>query len=188
MTGRALRAPHPAGLLGKQRLEFWPMLGALPDHPGPARFIGLGAELLAQGNDLDARRLLLGNIGFVLLADVGGLRLDPGGGGADDLALPLVQPAPGVLVDENADLGAVEPGIDPVLGLFMPAEIEDAGDRPAVAVDHAALERGIDLAGRGLHDGGPERLEEIAVDRRDAKLEAGEIRARDRLVEIEMER
>ena len=68
----------------------------------------------------------------------------------------------------------------------MPAEIEDAGDRPAVAVNHSPLQRGIDLAGRGLHDRGSERLEKIAIDRRNANLEAGEIRARDRLVQIQV--
>ena len=50
-------------------------------------------------------------------------------------------------------------------------------DRPAVAVDDAALERGVDLARRGLHDRRAERLEEVAIDRRDADLEAGQVRA-----------
>jgi hypothetical protein len=57
----------------------------------------------------------------------------------------------------------------------VPAEIEDAGDWPAIAVDHATLERRVDLTRRRLHDGGAERLEEVAVDRRDTDLQAGEV-------------
>src|SRR5262249_60343472 len=69
-----------------------------------------------------------------------------------------------------------------------PAETEDAGERPAVSVNDSPLQRRINLAGRGLNDGGSERLEEIAVDRSDANLEATEIGLRDRLVEIEVKR
>ena len=91
------------------------------------------------------------------------------------------------LVDQDAHLGAVEAGIDAELGLLVPAQIEDAGDRPAVAVDHAALERGVDLARRGLHHGGAERLEEVAIDRGDAQLEPGQVGPGDRLRQIEVE-
>ena len=67
-------------------------------------------------------------------------------------------------------------------------KIEDAGGRPAVAVDDAALERGVDLAWRGLHDGGTERGEEVAVDRGDPDLEPGQVRLGDRLRQIDVER
>ena len=60
-------------------------------------------------------------------------------------------------------------------------------DRPAVAVDHAALERGVHLAGRGGHDLRVHRLEEFAVHRRDADLEASQIGLVDLLVEVEVE-
>src|SRR5207247_5968522 len=80
----------------------------------------------------------------------------------------------------------VEAGISAIFRLLVPAEFEDAGDRPAVSVNASPLQRRIDLAGRGLDDGRSERLEKIAVDRRNANLEAGEVGARDRLVEIEV--
>src|SRR5262245_28269632 len=117
-----------ARLLRKECLQFRPMLRALPHYAGPPRLVGLGAKILAQRNDFDARRLLLGDIGLVLLGNIGGLRLDPGGGIGDDLLLPIVQLGPGVLVDEDADLGAVEARIDPIFGLFVPAQVENARD------------------------------------------------------------
>src|SRR5215813_974921 len=138
------------------------MLRALADHASPPRFVSLGAKVLAQRNHLNARRLLLG--------DVGSLRLDPGSGSGDHLLLLIVQLGPGALVDQDADLGTVKSRIDPVFGLFMPAKVEDSGDWPAIAVDHAALQRSIDLARRGLHHGGAERLKEIAIYRGDAQL------------------
>ena len=60
-------------------------------------------------------------------------------------------------------------------------------DRPAVAVDHAALERGVHLARRGGHHGRAHRLEEVAVHRRDADLQPGEVRLVDFLVEVQVE-
>src|SRR5215467_12766206 len=69
----------------------------------------------------------------------------------------------------------------------MPAEIEDAGDRPAVAIDHTAFKRGVDLTWCSLHNCRAKCLEEIAVHRRDAQFETGEIRLADRLVEIDVE-
>src|SRR5215813_1400440 len=146
------------------------MLRALADHASPPRFVSLGAKVLAQRNHLNARRLLLGDVGLVLLGNVGSLRLDPGSGSGDHLLLLIVQLGPGALVDQDADLGTVKSRIDPVFGLFMPAKVEDSGDWPAIAVDHAALQRSIDLARRGLHHGGAERLKEIAIYRGDAQL------------------
>src|SRR5262249_19323747 len=69
----------------------------------------------------------------------------------------------------------------------MPAEIEDAGDRPAVAIDYTAFERGVDLTRCGLHDSRAKRLEEIAVHRRDAQFQTREVRLADRLCEIDVE-
>ena len=68
---------------------------------------------------------------------------------AQHLPLRVGQALPGVEIDQHVDLDAVERRLHAELGHLLPAEIEDAGDRPAVAVDHAALERGIDLARRG---------------------------------------
>src|SRR5262249_61380599 len=58
---------------------------------------------------------------------------------------------------------------------------------PTVSINNPALESRVNLARRGLNDCRSERLEEIAVDRSNAKLEAGQIGIRDRFVEIEME-
>ena len=105
---------------------------------------------------------------------------------AQKIALGIGEPVPGGFVHQDRHFRGVEAGIDAIFRLLVPAEIEDAGDRPAVAVNHSPLQRRIDLAGRGLDDGRSERLEKIAVDRRNANLEAGEVGARDRLVEIEV--
>src|SRR5262245_27844209 len=84
----AILVPPPsARLLGKECLQLRAMLRALTDHAGPPRFVGLGAKVLTQRNDLNARRFLLGAIGLILLGNVGGLPLDPGSGISDDLFL-----------------------------------------------------------------------------------------------------
>src|SRR5262249_59316990 len=85
-----------------------------------------------------------------------------------------------------AHFRAVETRIDAVFGLLVPAEIEDAGDRPTVAVDHAAFERGVDFPRRGLHNSGAKGLEEIAVHGRDAQFETREVRLADPFREIDV--
>ena len=169
------------------------MLRALPDDAGPAGFIGLvDIALGAGGIKLDRLDTGLGlalGVGGVRLGEVAHTRrLAFRSGLLQHRLLLRRQLVPGGLVDDHRDLRGIEARIDAVLGLLVPAEIEDAGDGPAIAVDHAALERGVDLARRGLHHGGAHRLEEVAIDRGDAQLEAGEVGARDLLVEIEVER
>src|SRR5206468_12011268 len=105
---------------------------------------------------------------------------------SNHLFLRGVQLLPTPLVDQDAHFRAVETGIDAVLGLLMPAEIEDAGDRPAVAVDHTAFERGVNLTRRGLDNGRAKGLEEIAIHGCDAQFETREVRLADRLSEIDV--
>ncbi len=63
-----------------------------------------------------------------------------------------------------------------------------AEDRPAIAVGHAALERRIDFTRRRGDRRAAERLHDVAIDRRDADLQAGKIDLVDLLVEIDVER
>jgi len=93
-----------------------------------------------------------------------------------------------VQVDEQRHLGVIEARVHAELRPLVPVEVEDAADGPAVAVDAAALERRVHLAGRGLHDGGAERGEEVAVYRGDADLQPGEVRLVDPPVEVDVER
>src|SRR5215207_726841 len=181
----------PSRRLREQFLQLRPVLGTLLDDAGPARLVGLLAPVLARRagdiDDLHAGLLLLFGLVLVLLHDLGLGRLGLLAGLGQNRALLVSQAVPFALVDEDRDLGRVEAGVDAVFRLLMPAEVEDAGDRPAIAVDDAALERGIDFARSGLDHGRALRLEEVAVDRRDAQLEAGEVRPGDRLVEVEVE-
>src|SRR3954471_8031321 len=85
-------------------------------------------------------------------------------------------------------LGIVETGVDAELRLLLPVEVEEGVDRPAVAVDHAALERGVNLPRRRGHHLRVHRLEELAVHRRDPDLHAGEVGLVDLLVDVEVER
>src|SRR5262249_58157402 len=94
------------------------------------------------------------------------------------------EPVQGVFLHQDRHFGGIEAGIDAIFRFLVPAEIEDARDRPAVAINDSPLERRINLARRGLNDRRSERLEKIAVDRGDANLEAAEIGLRDRLVWI----
>src|SRR5262249_23174425 len=179
--------------LREERLQLRPGLGALADDAVPAGLVGLGDVDLGNARlERDrlhpARRLAL-RLLLILRRELCRRFLLAGGAClAQHVLLRVGELVPGRLVDQHRHLGGVEAGIDAVLGLLVPAEVEHAGDRPAVAVDHAALERGVDLARRRLHYGGAERLEEVAVDRRDAQLEAGQVGLLDRLVKGEVER
>ena len=68
----------------------------------------------------------------------------------------------------------------------MPAQIENAQQGPAVAVDHAALQSGVDLTGGDLHHVGTQLLEEIAVDGRNAQLQPSQIGLVDALVAVDV--
>ena len=100
----------------------------------------------------------------------------------------VAEPLPGIEIDEHVDLHAVERRLHAEFGHLVPAEIENAGDRPAVAVGHAALEGGVHLARRGGDRGAAKRLDHVAVDRRDPDLQAGKIDLVDLLVEVDVER
>src|SRR5262249_2617194 len=178
--------------LGEKLLHLLTVLWALADHPGPAGFVGLVAIELPGGafelDRLDAGlSLAFGVLGVLFGENRDRIRLRLLTRLAQQIALRVGEPVPGRFVHQVGHFGCIEAGTDAVFRLLVPAEIEDAGDRPAVAVNHSPLQRGIDLAGRGLHDRGSERLEKIAIDRRNANLETGEIRARDRLVQLKGE-
>src|SRR5690606_6219885 len=114
----------------------------------------------------------------------GGLLLDPLSHLLEEGPLLGGEARPLAGVELDAELERIEARIDPILGPLLPPEIEDADSGPTVAVDHAALERGVDLAAGGLHDGRAQLREEVAVERRDADLEAGEVGLLDLLVEV----
>src|SRR5690606_3743753 len=112
----------------------------------PSREFGPG-----QRDRPDARLGLPLDLGGVDLRVAGVALLDPLGGLRQHRTLRVGQLLPAVEVDQDVHVDLVEARVDAVPGLLLPAEVEDALDRPAVAVDDAALERGVDLAGRGLH-------------------------------------
>src|SRR3984957_16053672 len=170
-------APAFMGLFGlrEEFLELRSGRGALADYAVPAGLIGL-RQIPIRHRAFEFDRLYAGcglSLGF-LLALFGEQRDSFGfaalGRLAQHIFLRIVQPVPRILVDEHRDFGGVESGIDAVFGFLVPSEVEYAGDRPAVAVHHAAFKRRIDLAGRRLHDGPAQRLEEIPINRGDAKL------------------
>src|SRR5688572_2907720 len=100
------------------------VLGALLDDAGPAGVISLLQPSVGIGalelDHLDAGGLLPSDVLLVLLGGFRCLTLDPCGGVADDLLLPVAELRPGALVDQDAHLGAVETGVDAVLGLLVP--------------------------------------------------------------------
>src|SRR5258708_3611240 len=175
------RRPYPASMRSmrfsrdlrrEKLLQLRPVLRARLDRAGPAyllRLLDVGpagrrieCDRLDAGLGLLARLFPVVRLPEFVLSLIGeGLTFQHvarrGGHG-----LPFVQ------VHYQRNLGVVEPGVDAELGLFLPIEVEDGVDRPAVAVDHPALERGVDLARRGGHHRPAERLEEVAVHRRDA--------------------
>src|SRR5262245_17072271 len=134
---------RPSTGLGEELLQLRAVLRALLDDAGPAGLVGFVAIGGALGPfELDHRNaggFLLGDVGLVLLCRLRRLPLDPCCRIGNHLLLRVAELVPAGLVDQDAHFGAVETGIDAVLGLLMPAEIEDAGDRPTVAVDHTAL-------------------------------------------------
>ena len=94
----------------------------------------------------------------------------------EDRARLLGQRLPGVEVDEDAEVGLEEAGVDPVLEELVPGQVHHADRGPAEAVDRAALERGVDLGHVDRDVGRAEGVgEELAIDRVAAQLDAGEI-------------
>src|SRR3954469_1360190 len=183
MTGRSISRQ-----LTQLRTAFRrPLDHRLPGHVVGAIEKGLRRRR-AEVERLDAR----GGLPLALGLDDGDLLavepLEPQRRVGEHLALRVVERLPGIEVDQHVHLDAVERRLHAKLGHLVPAEIENAGDRPAIAVGDAALERGIDLARRGGDGGAAERLDHIAVDRGDPDLESGEVDLVDLLVEIDVER
>src|SRR6516165_891360 len=178
--------------LSEEFLQFCSVLRALANDPGPTSLVGF-IEISLSGGAFELDRL---NAGVGLTLGILGVlfgenrhripfrlftRL------TQDVALCLGELVPDGLVHQDRHLGGIETGIHTIFRLLVPAEIKNAGDRPTVSINNPALESRINLARRGLNDCRSERLEEVAVDRRNAKLEAGQIGTRDRFVQIEME-
>src|SRR5262245_8350687 len=186
ISGPPGRSAAPSVGLGEELLQLRPVLGALTNDPGPAGLVGLVAvglpDRAVEADGLNAGvGLALGVLGVLLGENARrlGFRLLPRL--AQNIALRLGELVPDGLVHQDRHFGGVEAGVDAVLGLLVPSEIEDTGDRPSITIHHTALQRRIDLAWRGLHDRCSQCLEEVAIDRRDAELQADEIGSRDRL-------
>src|SRR5512135_349209 len=130
-------------LLRQKLLKLRAGVGSRLYDAGPAHLIGLVEVLLgrraSEGDRLDARfRLALGLLGVDLLPlDVA--RLERHALALEEGALRGAKLLPGIEVHRQRDFGIVEAGVHAVLGLFLPAEVEDAVDRPAVAVYHATI-------------------------------------------------
>jgi hypothetical protein len=93
-------------LLGKEFFQLRPVLGALPDHPGPARGIGF-VEIFfrirgREGDRLDPGLGLPLGIGGILFGELGRrLRLAFGGGLGQHCFLLIVELVPNALVDQD---------------------------------------------------------------------------------------
>src|SRR5437773_1682817 len=183
---RARRAPcrtpprAPRCSPSQQPSQMRPVLRARLDDARPAHLVRLlhvlAARLRIEADGLDAGlRLALGLVLVIRLPElVLSLLVERLAG--KEIARRRRQRLPLVEVHDQRHLGVVEPRVDAELGLLLPVEIEQGVDRPAVAVDHAALERGVHLARRGCHHGCAHGLEEVAVHRRDADRQPGEVR------------
>src|SRR5712691_1403070 len=155
----------------RQLPQLRPALRRALDDGLPGHVVGLVEKRLrrrrAEVERLDAG----GGLALALGLDDGDFfaveRFEPERRVVEHLALRVVELFPGVEVDEHVDLHAVERRLHAEFRHLLPAEIENAGDRPAVAIDHAALERGVDLARRRGDRRTAERLDHVLVDRRD---------------------
>src|SRR6185312_5680150 len=160
--------------------ELRPVFGTLLDDAFPPGLIGLGPVGLGVGAvELDGLYTGVGlplRVFGVFSGEFGpSFRLPEIGRLAQHGFLSVVQFVPRRLVNKHRDLGGVEAGIDAIFCFLVPPKIKYAGDRPAITVDNAALERRIDFTWRSLHDSGAERLEEVTVDRRDADLQTSKV-------------
>src|SRR5919108_6670058 len=150
---------------------------ALGEHL-PVELLGLAREARPEVDVLDSGFVLhLLLLAVLRLAPPGPFLLRPYRDLRQALALRLFQRLPLVVVDEDRHRGADEARPVAVFGVFVPAEVGDAPQRPAVAVDRVALERGVHLGRRHAHRDRAERLEERVVDRRRAQAETVEARA-----------
>ena len=163
------------------------------DDAGPARLERQREQLARLGlGQLDGLYAHLGLTlevgGCVLARHVGVLRLEPSDLLVQEVALRRGERVPGLGAEDHAELDVVEARVDAELGLLVPAQVEHAQQRPAVAVDHATVQRGVDLARSDLHHRGAQAREELAVDRRDADLQARQVGLVDALVQVDVVR
>src|SRR3546814_18921223 len=70
---------------------------------------------------------------------------------------------------------------------LVPAEDVDPGIGPAIAVDQAALQGGVDVAGRDRRGRAAERLDHRQIDRRPAKAQTGEVGLVELVLQVEPE-
>src|SRR5215207_3754549 len=163
-ASRRARAGFTAQSLRGQRLQLFREVGVRLHRAGPARVVGLVEVRLGsggvEGDGLDAGLFLARLLVLAEGRPEGIARFECQRLLVEEGLLLGRQLLVGVEVHDDRDLGVVEARVDAVLRLLLPVEVEDAADRPAVAVDDVALERGVDLAGRRRHVVGAERGEE----------------------------
>src|SRR5262245_50664797 len=186
MLGAHWRRSDRSLFLREEFLDLRAVFGALLDDALPARLVGLRPiGFGCRAIELDGLNAGIGlpfRIFRVLRVEYGGrFRFSEFARLAQHGPLRIGELIPGGLVEEDRDLDGIESRVDAILRLLVPAEIKDTGDRPAIAIHNAALERCIDFARWSLHDRGAECLEEVAVDRRDAYLQSGQVGRRNRL-------
>src|SRR3954469_1094303 len=164
IAGRSIAGRSIIELLRQDLSQLLAVLRARLDGIGPAdllRFLDIRlARGRIEGDGLDAGvGLALGLLLVVGLPEVVLLLV------GECLAVEILARLGGqrlvlVGVHHQRYLGIVETGVDAELRLLLPVEVEEGVDRPAVAIDHAALERGVDLTRRGGHHLRVHRLEE----------------------------
>src|SRR3954464_10343106 len=128
---------------GEQLLQLRPVLRARLDDARPAHLVRAVEILLRRGrvelDRLDAGLRLALRLVLVVLLPGLVLRLERDRLLHEVVALLRRQRLPLVEVDDQRHLGVVETRVDAVFGVLLPVEVEQRVDRPAVAVDDAAL-------------------------------------------------
>src|ERR1043165_4413993 len=178
------------GSVTRQLTQLRSALGCALDHRLPRDLVRLLEEFLAfPGSEIDRLDAGLG-LSLALGRDDGSVLIvqsfEPERRVAEHLALRIVERLPGIEIDQHINLDAVEGGLEPILRDLLPAEIENAGHRPAISVDHATFERGIDLARRCGDRRAAQRFYNVLVDGRNPDLQAGEVELVRLLVEIDV--
>src|SRR5499426_4127218 len=189
---RSMRATSRKKSIPRELAQLRADLGRPLDHRVPCDLVGAIHEFLRrlrpEVERLDAALGLALDFRLVGRDVLGIQRFEPQRGVDQDLALWFAQALPHVEIHQHVHLDAVEARLHAVFGDLVPAEVEDPAHRPAVAVDHAALERRIDLARRRVDRRAAQRLDDVAIDRGHPDLQAGEVDRVDLLVEIDVER
>ena len=140
-----------------------------------------------QFDDLQTRVLLLFDFGRRIFGrHVHVLAFQPNRLLFQESALSGGEFAPGVGAEDHTQLNGVKARLNAEFGFFMPAQIKNAQQGPAVAVDHAALQGGVDLTRCDLNHVGTQLLEEIAVNGRNAQFQASEVGLVDAFVAVDV--